>query len=270
MEAPRRPTVAVVIPCYGHGRFLATAIESALKQSLQPAEVVIVDDGSDEDLAAIVSGYPSVSLIRKENGGLAAARNTGLRASRSDRIVFLDADDWLLPDAVDAGLRCFASHPDAAFVYGGFEEFGPDTATARFTEMGDRLDLMRCNWVAMIGSVMFDRTKLLQAGGFDETLGMCEDWDAYLRLSRGHAFASHSQTIAVYRKHDANMSSDVGRLRYWIDEVRERERQRGLTKPELLAWREGEHVIDVYYGPKQKRSLKQRVQRKIRSVLIGL
>ena len=94
---------------------------------------------------------------------------------------------------------------DAAFVY-AYEEVRSGESQTRFVAMRDRRDLVRCNWVAMIAAAMFDRRRLLAAGGFDETLGMCEDWDAYLRLSREHGFAAHPQTVAVYRKHGANMS----------------------------------------------------------------
>jgi hypothetical protein len=139
----------------------------------------------------------------------------------------------------------------------------------RFTPMNDRLDLVRCNWVAMIGAVVFDREKLRGCGGFDESLGMCEDWDAYLRLSRDHGFASHDQTVALYRKHDKNMSADVGKLRYWIDRVRELERARGLDGTELRAWREGERVWDSYYGPRGGASLAYRARRKLARLLAG-
>ena len=237
---------------------------------MAPDEIIVVDDGGSEDLASILAQFPQVQLLRQDNRGLAGARNRGLTASKSDKVVFLDADDLLLPNAVEAGLRCFEVNADAAFVYGGYEELRSGQRQTRFVTMRDRRDLVRCNWVAMIAAAMFDRRKLLAMGGFDETLGMCEDWDAYLRLSREHGFAAHPEIVAVYRKHGANMSDDVPQLRRWIDEVRARELQRGLSRKEQRAWRQGAHVRDYFYGETRERSLLERAQGKLSRLLLGL
>jgi glycosyltransferase involved in cell wall biosynthesis len=263
-------SVAIVIPCFEHGRFLEAAVRSALDQAQPAAEVIVVDDGGSEDLAAILTPFQDVRLIRQDNRGLAAARNRGLREATSDKIIFLDADDELLPDAIAAGSRCFAAHPDAGFVYGGFKEIRADHSQVRLVSMRDRRDLVRCNWVAMIASAMFDRKKLLQARGFDESLEMCEDWDAYLRLSRVHPFASHDELVAVYHRHGSNMSDDVSQLRLWVDEVRDRERERGLSRIEQRAWRQGAHVRDYFYGAGRERSLFERAQGKLSRLLMGL
>lgn len=263
-------SAAIVIPCFEHGRFLEAAVRSALDQAQPAAEVIVVDDGGSEDLAAILTPFPEVRLIRQDNRGLAAARNHGLREATSDKIIFLDADDELLPNAIAAGLGCFASHPDAGFVYGGFKEVRAGHSQARLVGMRGRRDLVRCNSVAMIASAIFDRKKLLQAGGFDESLGMCEDWDAYLRLSRNHEFASHGEIVAVYHRHGSNMSDDLPQLRRWVDEVRDRERQRGLSRSEQRAWRQGAHVRDYFYGAGRERSLFERAQGKLSRLLMGL
>ena len=102
--------------------------------------------------------------------------------------------------------------------------------------------MLRFNYVGMVASAMFDRTALLAVGGFDESLGMCEDWDAYLRLTRGADFATHCEIVATYVKHAGNMSADLPRLRNWIGVVREREKARGLSAEEEQAWREGAAV----------------------------
>jgi glycosyltransferase involved in cell wall biosynthesis len=267
VETAEASTVAVVIPCFGQAQFLAAAIESTLDQSQPAAEIIVVDDGDEDDLSQIVGRYSGVRLVRQQNRGLAAARNLGLHDAGSEKIIFLDADDRLLPSAIRAGLDCFREHPEAAFIYGPFQEMVSGRTLSRFTRMNDRLDLVQCNWVAMIGAVMFDREKLQSCGGFDESLGMCEDWDAYLRLSRDHCFASHNQTVAVYRKHDTSMSADVRALRSWIEVVRERERTRGLDERELQAWHEGERVWDFYYGPKGGASVAYRARRKLSRLL---
>ena len=246
--------VAIVIPCFRHAHFLRGAIESALAQTVAAAEIIVVDDGSPDDPGSVTRNYPQVRLVRQDNRGLAAARNAGLQAATSARIIFLDADDRLQPDAIAAGLECFADHPEAAFVYGAYRQVGLLRRADRFRLASTRCDLIRCNWVGMIGTVMFDRAKLLGIGGFDPSLGMCEDWDAYLRLSREFPFAAHRRVVARYLRHRSNMSNDKRKLRHWIDVVRQKELQRGLRGPgEEQAWREGVAVLADAYPPPLKR-----------------
>jgi len=242
VRSRERSDVSIVIPCFEQKRFLHQAIASAAAQRSPPLEIIVVDDGSSEDLADVVSAFPGARLIRQENRGLAAARNTGLRAAEGKRVIFLDADDALFSRAISAGLRCFARNPEAAFVYGGFQEVRGKSTTRAFCRVSHHNDLVKCNWIGMIATVMFDRAKLLDVGGFDEALGMAEDWDAYLRLSRLHPFAAHANIVARYVKHDSNMSGDVSELEKWTDVVRAREWDRGLDAAGKRAWEEGEQL----------------------------
>src|SRR5215204_1328714 len=126
-HAPRAPQkeqsidaalVSVVIPCYNQAHFLGEAIESVLAQSYPNFEIIVVDDGSPDNTSEVAASYPRVRLVRQENQGLSAARNSGLARSEGEYVVFLDADDRLLPGALQAGLECFEAHPKCAFVYG--------------------------------------------------------------------------------------------------------------------------------------------------------
>src|SRR5918993_3371746 len=117
LEKVAGPLVTVVIPCYNQAHFLGEAIESVLSQSYPNFEVVVVDDGSTDDTSEVASRYPQkVRLIRQENRGLAGARNTGIGHARGEYLVFLDADDRLLPEALEAGGRELEAHPECAFV----------------------------------------------------------------------------------------------------------------------------------------------------------
>jgi glycosyltransferase involved in cell wall biosynthesis len=249
MGAADGTRVAIVIPCFNQKRFLRAAIDSALAQSTAVDEIIVVDDGSGEDLSSVTSSCPEVKLIRQENRGLAAARNRGLRHASGDKIVFLDADDRLLPHAVETGLECFTESPNAAFVYGAHDIVTGEARRRTFFPASSHREMIRCNWVGMIATVMFDRARLLEIGGFDESLGMCEDWDAYLRLSRKLPFASHDDLVADYVKHEANASNDLHRLWKWIEVVRTREWERGLDPEDQLAWREGGTVWERMLGP---------------------
>ena len=239
--------VAIVIPCFRHARFLRRAIDSALAQTVAPAEIIVVDDGSPDDVEAVVESWPQVRLIRQQNRGPSAARNAGMAAAASEKIVFLDADDVLLPGAIASGLQAFAGNREAAFVYGAFRKSGWLGSSPHVRPPATRLDLIRSNSIGMIGAVMFDRAKLVRSGGFDEGLRIAEDWDLYLRLSREFPFVAHGQLVACYTRHRRNTTNDVPRMRRGIEVVRLRELERGLAAEEMAAWEEGAAVIAAAY-----------------------
>src|ERR687890_1245755 len=97
--------VSVVIPCYNQAHFLGEAIESVLAQSYKDFEIIVVDDGSPDNTSEVAARYPGVRCVRQENQGLAGARNTGIRESKGEYLVFLDADDRLLAEALEVGVK---------------------------------------------------------------------------------------------------------------------------------------------------------------------
>ncbi|WP_312163647.1 glycosyltransferase family A protein [Phenylobacterium sp.] len=239
-------SVAVIIPTYNHAHYLAAAIESSLKQTPPPREVIVVDDGSRDDPAAVTALYPSVKLIRQENQGLAAARNTGMRASSSQYLVFLDADDQLLPDALAKQLELFAEHPDCGMVYGSYCYV--DAVTREITNAtpfppGEDpfATFLRCNCIGMHATVMYRRDRLEAAGAFDPTLRACEDYDVYLRMARDYAIAARPDMMAEYWQHDGNMSRDSAMMLRSVLGVLRRYRSAADERPEWrAAVREGE------------------------------
>jgi glycosyltransferase involved in cell wall biosynthesis len=168
-------TVAVIIPTYNQARFLADAIESVLAQNRQADEIIVIDDGSNDDPAAVVVQFPTVRLIRQDNRGPSAARNTGLRNCRTSHIVFLDADDRLLSTALETGLTCMAAHPDCAFVYGGhrlISEDGRPLWDSVRPIVGDTyLAFLRLNLAGPPMTALFRRDCLSAVDGFDESRG---------------------------------------------------------------------------------------------------
>src|ERR687890_532744 len=104
---PEGGKVSVVIPCYNQARFLGEAIQSVLSQGYTDLEIIVVDDGSKDGTEEVASGYaredPRVRLIRRENGGLAEARNRGLAEAGGEYVVFLDSDDRLVSGALEVG-----------------------------------------------------------------------------------------------------------------------------------------------------------------------
>lgn len=205
-------TVGVVITTYNHAHFLREALESVRAQTRASDAVVVVDDGSTDDAASVVAPFADVRLIRQENRGLAAARNAGLAALNTTYVVFLDADDRLQPRAIEAGLACFARVPESGFVYGGhrYIDAAGDEIGQRFEPPGAEpyLHLLRRNFVAMHGTVMYNRERLLAAGRFDERLRRCEDYDVYLRMAQRYPVSGYPDLVADYRQHAGNMSAN--------------------------------------------------------------
>ncbi len=216
MTAP----VAIVIPCYEQAHLLGEALASCLAQQPPPAEIVVVDDGSPDDVVGAVAAMgdaPSIRLVRRPNGGLSAARNTGLEASLSPYLVFLDADDRLCPGVLAAGLACLADWPRAAFVFGGYRNMDVAGHYWRHPTLprpgpAALADLLGVNAVGMHATVMYRRAPLEAAGGFDEALRSCEDWDVYLRLAATHEIVAHHHICADYRRHAGSMSQVFDRL----------------------------------------------------------
>jgi hypothetical protein len=222
-RVPRAARVAVIVTAYQKARYLDRAITSCVEQDHPDLEVIVVDDGSTDDPGAVVARYDGVRYVRKENGGPSSARNEGIRSTTADLVVFVDGDDWLLPGAVSANVAAFDVVPRPAMVAGGYVDWWesmsaePDlsrTSTAfgaTGTPVAHRgfVDLLRHgNHIGMLGAVMFDRAALVSSGGWDDATRACEDYDVYLRVARDHLVAYHDRPLAVYRRHDTNLSLD--------------------------------------------------------------
>jgi glycosyltransferase involved in cell wall biosynthesis len=121
-EAP----VSVIIPAYRASATIGRAVESLLGQTRPPEEILVIDDGSPEDLAAALGPYRDrITLIRKPNGGASSARNLGIDRARSDLIAFLDADDYWEPTKLERQLEVFQRHPEVGLVASRFYSQSP-------------------------------------------------------------------------------------------------------------------------------------------------
>ncbi len=205
-------TVSVIIPCYNQARFLKEAIDSVLAQRYPDCETIVVDDGSTDNTHEVAAAFDGVICLRQPNQGLAAARNAGFHHSHGACVVFLDADDRLLPNALQAGADFLDAHPDNVFVYGSYayidEKGRRISGSPPCRPAGDAYSalLRGRNFIAMIATVMFRRTILEQVGGFDKSFPGCEDYELLLRCARHGAIGRHEQVIAEYRQHSAGYS----------------------------------------------------------------
>jgi glycosyltransferase involved in cell wall biosynthesis len=201
--------ISVIIPCYNQAHFLGEAIESVLAQTYRHHEVIVVDDGSTDTTSEVAAHYPGVRCVRQHNAGLSAARNAGATASRGEFLVFLDADDRLLEDALQSGLNCFQGHPECHINADG-------SARLQFPQRPLELDpyqtLLQRNYIGMHATVMYRRQIVEAVGGFTTSLRCCEDYDLYLRIVRTHSVRRHDRIVAEYRSHESSMSMDAAQM----------------------------------------------------------
>ncbi|MBK8957102.1 MAG: glycosyltransferase [Proteobacteria bacterium] len=211
-----RGRLSVIIPVYNYAHFLRACVESVRAQSVDDVEVLVVDDGSTDDSAAVAASLPGVRYIHQANQGLSAARNTGIAACSGEYLLFLDADDQLAPGTLAARLA-FAR-----------AEIGPGVSVCRTrqflrtNEAGEALpaapwwlaprDLDLRLWhfnIAPPHAWLLHRAVVDAVGGFDTELRACEDYDYWLRaLCLGHAPRYSPAGLVYYRKHAASMSAD--------------------------------------------------------------
>lgn len=263
--------VSVIIPCYKQARFLSEAIESALGQTHRRVEVIVVDDGSPDETAEVASRYSAVKLIRQENRGVAMARNAGLEASCGEYVVFLDADDRLLPQALKLGLEAMVVDPDCAFVFGKCRYIDasgqPIPTPAQFQSENIEnhyaflLEYACPLWHTAI--VMFRRRALETVGGFNADFTPAEDYELYLRLARRWPVRCHASVVAEYRMHHANMSSDSLKMLRAILKVFEHQDEHVRDEPHLQRALDcGLDLCRRYYGQLCVREIKDDVRRK--------
>lgn len=201
--------ISVVIPAYNAAGHIARAIESVLGQSALPGEIIVVDDGSVDDIADVVLRYhPRVQLVRRPNGGPGAARNTGIRACRGTWIALLDADDAWLTDKVAKQLPLL-DDPATGLVHARVT-IASGVAAPRLTTFDDLWEANRI----IASSAMIRRTCLEAVGGFDEAVELIgvEDYNLWLRLAaQGCRIVNHPEWLVTYSPALGNLSSQTQR-----------------------------------------------------------
>ena len=217
MIAVSEPLVSVIVPCYKQAHFLRGAVQSVLTQTYPLVEAIVVNDGSPDETAAVAAGFGSrIRYVEQANGGLAAARNAGLRHATGELVNFLDADDYLLPTMLEHVVRAAAAHPEAAVFHTAMRYI--DLAGNVSAEEPPRLhgdpfhELLQGNFIPP-NCFVLRRSALADVGTFDPQANPCEDWDLWLRLAeRGFRFMAVPEARGVYRRYAGSMSRDPIRM----------------------------------------------------------
>jgi glycosyltransferase involved in cell wall biosynthesis len=246
-------TVSVVIPCFNQAHFLAEAIESVLAQEHPVLETVVVDDGSVDNAREIAARHPEVKLLRQPNRGVAAARNHGLAKSRGELVVFLDADDRLLPGAVAVGVEALGKRPGVALAAGMSRDIGEDGAVLRDTRQplvsqDHYLHLLEDCFIWSGSSLVYRRAAVEEVGGFDQALSAGDDYRLYLEIARRHPIFCHREVVTEYRRHGANTTRDPGLVLVSEMRVLRGQRHNLRDRRDRLAWRRGMRNIRARHG----------------------
>lgn len=206
--------VSIIIPAYNRPDYLREALSSAINQSYQNIEIIVVDDGSEADVKSVVDGMKGNEIVyyRQDNHGMSSARNQGIGLGQGAYVVFLDDDDLLETNMVEECLKQFSG--PVGVVYSDFIYFGAPRhrVTSRHQAKGagagpDRSGREMFKWFLTgnriaTNSVMVKKEWLQVVGGFDENLRSNEDWDLWLRIAyRGCGFRHVPKILARVRIH---------------------------------------------------------------------
>ncbi|HEX5829727.1 MAG TPA: glycosyltransferase family 2 protein, partial [Gemmatimonadaceae bacterium] len=224
----RRPVpVSVVIPVRNGARHIGQTLESVLAQTRPVAEIIVVDDGSTDDSAAIAASY-GVRVIQRPNGGVSAARNTGIRAATQPWVALLDHDDIWDPRKIELQWRAHELCPTAGVISCDFRRLRDGAvrvpSALQLPELGyTELSRERCadevshlpriaddihtaGFFLFPSAVLIRRDDLMTTGLFDESLRLCEDFDCFLRVLNRTSLLMVETPLLGYREHPANNS----------------------------------------------------------------
>ncbi len=216
--------ISVVIPVYNGEAFISKAIQSVLKQTVRPYEVIVVNDGSVDGTAEKLTLFGTrITVISIPNGGVSNARNVGIQASSGELIAFLDADDVWFEDKLERQFEVFERYPDLGFCCCDYVFLIKHSDLkinhfARFRNDDDIIFdaplplpfevLVKRNFVGTCSNVMIRKEVLNRVGLFDVNYRQAEDYDLWLRCSLVTKFILISPVLLEKKSHDDNLTND--------------------------------------------------------------
>lgn len=232
-----KPSVSVVITTYNQAAYIADTVLSALNQTYPQREVIVVDDGSSDETAARLAPFrDKVALIRQDNQGVAASRNTGVRSAKGELIAFLDGDDLWEPDKLAVQVAAYQAHPQAGLIavdacmFSGGEVLrksmlpwgttlpaGEGTlSTGRFYD-----DLLSGPFIHTTSQVMIPARVLDVVGPSDGRFRFASDYDLYLRIASQYDISFVRQVLTRWRYLATSASGpmELRRFRYLAEDV---------------------------------------------------
>lgn len=210
------PLTSYVIPFYNGNAHLGGTIQSILSQTYKDVEIVVVDDGSEQDCKPITGSFgPCVRVIRTANHGVSGARNVGLAAAHGVYVTFIDQDDVVYPRHAELLSAEMEADPtvDGCYCSVLVLREGVPPEEELFDRYPSSLALFKARMTLSMGSLMFRRSSLEGLGGFDLALSnIGEDWDFCLRVARYRQLVYVEQPLFGFRRHTAQASRGADRL----------------------------------------------------------
>lgn len=201
-----QPQVTIVMPAYNPGRHIADAIDSVRKQTLQDWVLLLVDDGSTEQISVIADSR--LRILRQEHHGISAARNRALLEAKTEYIAFLDADDLWSEHKLEKQIAFMNAHPETALSFTQFEridENGVFIGSGSFQTQCQYEDLLKASFI-QTSTALMRRSILPAVGLFDVMLPVGEDWDFFLRVAMHYKLSGLTEYLSKYREHAASTS----------------------------------------------------------------
>jgi len=213
---------SVVITCYNHAGYIGDAVDSALRQSWAPAQIIVVDDASTDTSVEVLRRYGNtITLIaHSQNQGISKARNAGTAPATGDYLVYLDGDDILKPWAL-AAYEQLVQTRHAAVILASLswfegspptctrEDFPPSIDFVEYKRLADKDRSFRSS----ASAIVVERRKVLDVGGWTESVAFMQDHDLLAKLAdTGPAVQILSPATVFYRSHASNSFKDTGRL----------------------------------------------------------
>ena len=235
--------VSVIIPAYNGDRYIAEAIDSALEQTYSDEyEIIVVDDGSTDNTVRVVEQYgDKVNYLSQKNQGVAASRNLGLAAARGKYIAFLDQDDIFLPDKLASQVALLEQDPDLGIVNSGWQIVDERGTASSAVQPWLQIPNLSCAdlviWKPVfLGAMLFRRSWLERARGFNTALQQTPDVDLVMRLAMMGCSATWvKETTVKYRQHDANASKNTLLQTQELNQITDRFFRRSNLAPQLKA-----------------------------------
>ena len=219
------PLVSVIIPTYNRGWIVKEAIDSVLDQDFSDYELIVVDDGSDDNTREILGAYgTAITVLQQPNRGVSAARNRGIAAAAGGLIAFLDSDDLWLPGKLKTQVKFFEENADAVvnqtqeiWIRNGIR-VNPKKRHHKFSGMIFERSLALC--LVSPSAVMIKKSLFEAVGVFDENLPACEDYDLWLRISCRYPVHLNDFPLIIKRGgHDDQLSKAAGLDKYRIQSL---------------------------------------------------
>jgi glycosyltransferase involved in cell wall biosynthesis len=203
--------VSVIIPAYNSAKFVGGAIESVLAQTMQDFEIIVVDDGSKDETAKAVERFLAdsrVRYLRQENRGLPGARNAGAKVSHGEYLAFLDADDYLAPNALQAMREKF-EESGSAWLNVGVLKLEGENRTIRHPGLPESdllLAILEDDFITR--SPFYPRKEFFAIGMYDEEIRMREDWDINIRMiAAGKPFVLLDEPLYLYTRTEGSITT---------------------------------------------------------------